>query len=170
VPKIPTVGPAEAKDDKDEEPQVEKAIKMLEIMSPPTEAKLPKVQKASAATHKWRRMANVRDDVLETTKALSPAPTKKIAEAAKAQAKAETGQAEAEATKAQAEVEAGPSAPVATKPVALEEKTTGQIAPEKIETPALEALIENVDYIIQHAWGRNCPKKKFLKPDIMRES
>jgi hypothetical protein len=36
--------------------------------------------------------------MMETTKALSPAPTKKIAEAAKAQAKAETRQAEAEAT------------------------------------------------------------------------
>jgi hypothetical protein len=45
------------------------------------------------------RMANVLDVVMETTKALSPAPTKKIAEAAKAQAEAETGQAEAEATK-----------------------------------------------------------------------
>jgi hypothetical protein len=44
-------------------------------------------------------MANVLDVVMETTKALSPAPTKKIAEAAKAQAEAETGQAEAEATK-----------------------------------------------------------------------
>jgi uncharacterized membrane protein YqiK len=60
-----------------------------------------------------RRMANVLDVVLESTKALSPAPTKKIVEAAIAQAEAETGQAEAEATKTQAEAEAGPSAPAA---------------------------------------------------------
>jgi hypothetical protein len=46
-------------------------MKMPEILSPPTEAKLPKVQKASAVTPK-RRMANVLDAVLETTKALSP--------------------------------------------------------------------------------------------------
>jgi hypothetical protein len=64
---------------------------MPKILSPPTEAKLPKVQKASDATPKRRRMANVLDAALETTKALSHAPTKKIAEAAKAQAKAETG-------------------------------------------------------------------------------
>jgi hypothetical protein len=67
-------------------------------------------------------MANVLDAMMETTKALSPAPTKKIAEAAKAQAKAKTRQAEAEATKTQAEAEGGPSAPVATKPTVPEEK------------------------------------------------
>jgi hypothetical protein len=68
---------------------VEKTVKMPEILSPPAEAKLPKVQKAPAATPKRRRMASVLDAVLETTKALSPAPTKKTAEAATVQA--ETG-------------------------------------------------------------------------------
>jgi hypothetical protein len=58
-----------------------------------TEATLPKIQKASAATPK-RRMANVLDVVLETTKALSPAPTSKVAEAVKAQLKTDTKQAE----------------------------------------------------------------------------
>jgi hypothetical protein len=43
-------------------------------------------------------MANVLDAVLETTKALSPAPTKKIVETAKAQAEAKTGQVEVGAT------------------------------------------------------------------------
>jgi hypothetical protein len=89
LPKVPIVGPAEAKDDKAEEPQVEKAVKVPEILSSPAEAKLPKVQKAPAATPKRRRMASVLDIVLETTKALSPGPTKKIAEAAKVHAKTE---------------------------------------------------------------------------------
>ena len=106
-------------------------------------------------------------NVLETTKALSPAPTKKIVEAAKAQAETEVGQAEVEATKTQAETEAGPSAPAATKPIAPEEEMAGQIAPEKVETAALEAPIENIEYIVRHAWGRNCPKMKSLKQDIM---
>jgi hypothetical protein len=35
VPKVPTVGPVEAKDDKAEVPQVGKIVKMPEIMSPP---------------------------------------------------------------------------------------------------------------------------------------
>jgi uncharacterized membrane protein YqiK len=123
--KTPTVGPTKPKDDNAEEPEIEEIMKMLEILSPPTETKLPKVQKASAATPKRRRMANMLDVVLETTKALSPAPTNKIVEAAKAQTEAESGQAEAEATKTQAEAEAGPSAPAAVKPAAPKEKTVG---------------------------------------------
>jgi hypothetical protein len=47
-------------------------------MSPPAGAELPKVQKAPAATPKRRRIASVLGAVLETTKALSPAPTKKL--------------------------------------------------------------------------------------------
>jgi regulator of protease activity HflC (stomatin/prohibitin superfamily) len=71
-----------------------------------------------------RRMANVLDAVLETTKALSPAPVKKIVQAeAKSQAEVETGQAEAEAAQSQAEAEAGPSVPIETEPVVSEEKS-----------------------------------------------
>jgi hypothetical protein len=113
----------EDKVDKDDEPKVEEIIKMPKILSPPTKANLPKVQKASAATPK-RRMANVLDVVLETTKALSPAPSKKIAQSeAKSQARAETGQVEAEATQVQAEAEAEPSVPTETEPASPEEKT-----------------------------------------------
>jgi hypothetical protein len=82
VPKVPTVEPAGAKDDKSEESQVEKVIKVPEILSPPAEADLSKMQKAPAATPK-RRMASVLDAIMETTKALTPAPIKKAAEAAK---------------------------------------------------------------------------------------
>jgi hypothetical protein len=127
---------------------VEKVVKKLEILSPTAEAKLPKLQKASAATPKRRRMANVLDAVLESTKALSPAPTKKIAEAVKTPAEAETRQAETEATQApqtRAEAEARPSASIAAKPATPEEKSAGHIAPE---TPAPEAPIEIIDYII----------------------
>jgi hypothetical protein len=83
VSKAHTVEPVEDKVDKAEEPKVEEIIKMPKILSPPKEAKLPKVQKASVVTPKRRRMANVLDALLETTKALSPAPTKKIVDAAK---------------------------------------------------------------------------------------
>jgi hypothetical protein len=78
VLKVPAVGPAEAKNDEVEKPQVEKIEKTPEILSPPAEAKLLKVQKAPAATPKRRRTTSVLDAVLETTKALSPGPTKKI--------------------------------------------------------------------------------------------
>jgi hypothetical protein len=53
-------------------------------MSPPVEAELPKVTKAPATTPKRRRMDSVLDAVMKTTKALTPAPTKKVAKAATA--------------------------------------------------------------------------------------
>jgi hypothetical protein len=139
---VPTVGPAKAKDDTAREPEVEKIVKMPEILSPPSEAELPKVQKALAATPKRRRMASVLDAVMETTKALSPAPTKEIAEA----------------VKAQAEAEAGPSVPIKTKAATSEDKaeqqtsdtvmTAGQDIMEKTKSPVPKAPDEDVDYII----------------------
>jgi hypothetical protein len=161
VSKVPIVGPTISKDDKAKEPQTEETMKMLEIMSPSTEAKLLKVQKASAATPKRRRMASVLDVVLETTEALSPAPSKKIVEATKAQTEAEIGQAEAEAGQAeaetgQAEAKAGqaeaktdPSMPSETKAITPEVQadqqtsdtilTAGQDMAERAKSPASEA-------------------------------
>jgi hypothetical protein len=154
VPKVPTVGPAEAKDDAAEEPKLEKIVKMPEILSPPSKAELLKVQKAHAATPKRRRMASMLDAVLETTKALSPAPMKKIAEA----------------VKVQAEAEAGPLAPIETKTAVPEDKAdqqtsdTGMAAEqgmtEKAKSPIPEAPAEDVDYIVRHASGKNYPKKQ----------
>jgi hypothetical protein len=155
VPKVLIVGPVEARDDKAEEPPAEETIKMPEILSPSTEAKLPKVQKASASTHKRRRMATVLDAVLETTKALGPTPSKKIAEATKAQTEAEAGQAEAEA---------GPSMPSDTKAVTSEVQadqqtsdtilTAGQDMAERAKSPASEAPTEAANYIYRHASGK----------------
>jgi hypothetical protein len=78
VPKMTTVEPAKAEDNKAKEPQMEKVTKIPEILSPMRTTCLPKVQKTSTATPKRRRMANVLDAVLETTKALSPGPAKKV--------------------------------------------------------------------------------------------
>jgi hypothetical protein len=64
VPKVPTVRPAEAKDDAAKEPKLEKTMNMPEVLSPPAKAELPKVQKAPAATPKRRRMASVLDAVM----------------------------------------------------------------------------------------------------------
>jgi hypothetical protein len=80
VPKVPIVGSAEAKDDAAREPELEKTVMLPKILSPPAEAELPKVTNAPATTPK-RRMASVIDDVVETTRALTPAPVKKIVKA-----------------------------------------------------------------------------------------
>jgi hypothetical protein len=76
VPKVLTVKLVETKVDKAEEPKIEEITKMPQILSPPIEATVPKVQMGSVVTPKRRRMANVLDVVLETTKTLSPAPTR----------------------------------------------------------------------------------------------
>jgi hypothetical protein len=68
MPKVLTIGLVETKVDKDEGPEIEEIIKMPEILSPPIDVTVPKVQKGSAVTPKRRRMANVLDVVLETTK------------------------------------------------------------------------------------------------------
>jgi hypothetical protein len=132
---------------------------MPKILSLPIEANLPKISKTSIATPKRRRMANMLDVVLETTKVLSPVLVKKVvptetksqAETETRQAKAAQNQAETEAAQIQAKTEAGPSVPIATMPAASEEKVTEQIASEKIKAPAPEALNKDIDYIIHHA-------------------
>jgi hypothetical protein len=83
MPKVPIAESVEAKVGKAEESKIEEIIKVPKILSSPTDTKLLKVQKASAATPKRRRMANVLDAMLETTKVLSPTATKKVAEATK---------------------------------------------------------------------------------------
>jgi hypothetical protein len=130
---------------------------MPKILSPPVEVELPKVIKAPATTPKRRRMASVLDAVMETTKALTPGPSKKVAEVVTVQAKAE----------------AGPSAPIETKPAAPEEKAeqqdpdTGMAAGhdmiEKAISPAPEAPPEDVDYIIRHASGKRLSKEEILE-------
>jgi hypothetical protein len=154
---VPTVGPAEAKDDTVEEPKVEETVKMPEILSPPAEANLPKMQKGPTATPKRRRMASVLDAVMETTKALTPAPIKKVAEVAKVQAEAEVG----------------PVVPIETKVVAPEDKadqqtsdsgmTAGQGMAEKAKSPAPEASVEDVDYIFRHASGKKLFEEEILE-------
>jgi hypothetical protein len=154
VPKVPTVRPTEIKGDSFEEPKVEKTVKMPEILSPPTEAELPKVQKAPVATPKRRRMASVLDVVITTTKALSSDPTKKAAKVVKDLAGAE----------------AGPSVPIETKAAAPKDKAeqqtldsgmaAGQGMIEEAKSPAPEASTEDADYIIRHAWEKIYPKKK----------
>jgi hypothetical protein len=164
VPKMTAVEPAKAEDNKAKEPQVEKVTKIPEILSPLGATGLPKVQKTSAATPKRRRMANVLYVVLETTKALSPAPAKKVTPTeGKSQTETGSGQAEAEATQVQAETEVGPSVPTMIEPAAPEEKATEQTVPEKIEIPAPEDLIENVNYIFRHASGKKLSEEEILE-------
>jgi hypothetical protein len=106
-------------------------------------------------------MASVLYTVIETTKALTPAATKKVVEAAKNQV----------------EAEAGPSAPTESKAAVPEGKvgqqisdtgkTTEQDMAEKAKSLVPEALFEDIDYIVRHASGKNYLKKKSWRPNTM---
>jgi hypothetical protein len=154
MPKMLRVKLVETKVDKAKEPKIEEITKMPEILSPPTEATVPKVQMGSVVTPKRRRMANVLDVVLETTKTLSPAPTRKVVEAAKAQPEADSKQAE---------IEVGPSVPTEMERVDPKEKSTERIATEKIEAPGPEASNKSIDYIICHASGKVLSQEEMLE-------
>jgi hypothetical protein len=157
APKVPTVGPDEAKADTAREPELKETMMMPKILSPPVETELPKMTKAPATTPKRRRMASVLDAVMETTKALTPVPIKKVAEVAKVQA----------------EAEAGPIVPIKTKVVTpgdkAEQQTSdtgmaaGQDMMERAKSPALEAPAEDVDYIIRHASGKKLSNEEILE-------
>jgi hypothetical protein len=161
--KVLSVRLVETKDDKAEGPEIKEMTKMPETLSPSTEATVPKTQKSFATTPKRRRMANVLDVVLETAKALSPTPSRKIAKASKVHPEAETKQAEVEATTIEIETEAGPSEPTETEPTVVEEKAAKEIASEEVKVAATEASKENIDYIICHASGKGLSLEEKLE-------
>jgi hypothetical protein len=142
APKVPIVEQVEAEDGVAKKPEFKKTIVLPEILSPPVEAELPKDAKAPATTPKRRRMASVLDAVMETTRALIPAPVEKVVEAATTHTK----------------IEAGPSMPAETKHAVTEERAEQEsrdigIAVEKemdeeAKSPAPEAPSEDLDYII----------------------
>jgi hypothetical protein len=145
---VPIVEPVEAEDETTKKLELEKATNLPEILSQPVEVELPKVAKAPATTPKRRRMASVLDAVVETTRALTPTPVKKVAEAATTHT----------------ETEAGPSVPAETKLAATEQRAEEEsqdtgVALEKsvakeAKSPAPEAPSEGLDYIIRHASGK----------------
>jgi hypothetical protein len=157
VLKVPIVGPAKAKDDAAKEPELEKTVMMPKILSPQVEAELPKVTRAPATTPKRRRMASVLHAIVETTRALTPALVKKVAEAA------------TEHT----ETEAGPSVPAETKLAATEQRAeeespdTGvaleKSMAKKARSPAPEAPSKGLDYIVRHASGKRLSEEEVFE-------
>jgi hypothetical protein len=141
MPKVPSAELAESKTDKDkaEDPKIE-GSKMLEILSHSAEVTVPKAQTSFAATPKRRRMANILD-VLEIVKTLNSTPSKKIAEASKAQTKVETEQAEIKTTVIQAGAKAGPLEPTEISPAEIEEKQQKKKPQSKFHLKRLPLLL-----------------------------
>jgi hypothetical protein len=122
----------------------------------PSEVELSKVAKTPAITPKRRRMASVLDAVMETTRALTPTPAKKVAEV----------------VAARAETKAEPSAPMEAEPVATERAeqespNTGMAlekdALEKAKSPIPEAPSDDFDFIIRHASGKKLSEEEIME-------
>jgi hypothetical protein len=122
------------------------------------EPKLPKVTKTPAITPKRRRMASVLDAVMESTRALTPAPAKKVAKT----------------VTARVETEVGPSVPVEAKSATTEQRAeqespdTGMAlekkdAPGKAKSPTPEAPSEDLDFIIRHASGKKLSEEEIME-------
>jgi hypothetical protein len=93
---------------------------------------------------------------METTRALTPAPAKKVTEAATARA----------------ETEAEPSAPTEAGPAVTERAEQKSLdngmalekdAPEKAKTPIPEAPSEDFDFIIRHASGKRLSEEEIAE-------
>jgi hypothetical protein len=165
LPKALATGPVEtpkhgveAEGKAAEEPDQEETAGPPKILSPPAEPELPKVSKAPLITPKRRRMASVLDTVMESTKALTPAPAKKVAETAMARV----------------EAEAGPSVPTEAVPAGTEQRTEQESsdaglalekkdAPKKVKSSTPEAPSEDLDFIIQHASGKRLSEEEIAE-------
>jgi hypothetical protein len=157
VPKVPIVGLVEAKDDAAREPELKNTVMMPKILSPPAGAELLKVTRAPATTPKRRIMASMLDAIVETTRALTPAPVKKVTEAAITHT----------------ETEVGPLVPVETKLATTEQRSKEEspvtsVALEKsmakeAKSPAPEAPSEGLDYIVRHALGKRLSKEEVFE-------
>jgi hypothetical protein len=147
VPKVSATGSAEVPKQTTEAEGKTAERPDQEKTAGPSEPELSKVAKTPAITPKRRRMASVLDAVMETTRALTPAPARKVAEAV--------------TVRAEAEVE--PPAPTEAKPttterVEQESPDTGisleKDAARKSKSPTPEAPSGDSDFIIRHASGK----------------
>ena len=97
------------------------------------------------------------DAVMETTKALTPTPVKKVVET----------------VMARAETEAGPSVPMEAEHAATEERAEQEFpdtsmalekdVAENVKSPASEAPSEDLDFIIRHASGKRLSEEEIAE-------
>jgi hypothetical protein len=135
--------PAEAK---------EKTVKELELMKP---AGQPKVSKIPAITPKRRRMASILDTIMESAKVQASAST--------LDKEGDIPKKSDEATISQDTTEAGPPACTEAKPSGATLILEKESAPEKIKSPTPEAPTEELDFIIQHASGKQLSEEQIAE-------
>jgi hypothetical protein len=102
-------------------------------------------------------MASVLDAVMETTRAMTPAPVKKVAKTAEVRDETEarpsvSAEVEPAATEHRAEQEFPDTSMVVEKDVA-----------EKAKSPASEAPSKNLDFIVRHASGKRLHEEEIAE-------
>jgi hypothetical protein len=150
--------PVEARTNLTGEPKLEKTAKQLKALSPPCAMELPKPSSIPTATLRKRRMATVLDAVMESVKTSTPASAEALGTQAKdlrETADANIAHTPAEARHLEAPAEARPSE---TAPVTLEKESVY----EKSKSPAPEAPVKELEFIVRHASG-----KKLLKEHVV---
>jgi hypothetical protein len=149
--------PVKAKTGPGEETKLKKAIEQQKALSPPRETELPKASRIPATTLRKRRMASVLDAVMESVKASTASDEVPSSEG-------EILKKSDETSTAQAVSEAGPSVfdearPSETAPLILEKER----APEKSKSPVPEAPAEELEFIIQHASGKQLSEEQIAR-------
>jgi hypothetical protein len=144
----------EAKEKIVEDPELRRSGEQPKTLSPPQEPELPKVSKIPATTPKRRKMASVLDTVMESSRVQTPAST--------LDRKGEIPKKCSKADMTLDTAEAGPSTPIEayaskTIPLTLEEEN----APKKV--PAPEVPVEEVDFIVQHASGKQLSEEQIAE-------
>jgi hypothetical protein len=154
--------PTEAKTESAEEPKPKIVAKQLKALSSLQKTELPKVQKIASVTPKRRRMASVLEAIIESVKVSTPASA--------LAAEGEALKKSSEATIAQTTAEAGPLVPAEAKsseaagePLMLEKEGGA----EESESPTPGASIEELEFIVRHASGKNYQRSKLPKCNIM---
>jgi hypothetical protein len=141
-----------------EEPKVEKIVEQLKALSQPYTMEFSKPSNIPVATPRKRRMTSVLDTVMESMKTSTPAS----AEAPWAEAK--VSKKSDEARMAQTISEAGPSSPAEASPsestpIILEKES----ASEKSKSPALGAPAKELEFIVQHALGKQLSEEQIVE-------
>jgi hypothetical protein len=141
--------PIEARTKPTEEPKLEKATEQLKALSPPCITELPKASSIPATTPRKRRMASVLDAVMESVKTSTPASAEARSTEGEILKKSD------EADMVQTVSEAGPSVSAEARPSEMAPPILEKEgASEKSKSPAPGAPAEELEFIVQHASGK----------------
>jgi hypothetical protein len=152
-----------------EEPEPKRSANQPKILTPSQETGLPKMTKFPATTPKRRRMASVLDAVMDSTRVPTPATT----EVPSMSEKNTKETAEADTTRVEAKV--GPLVSTETEHFETVGKDTEQgpsdvalilekeDAPKKVKSPTPEAPTEELDFVIQHASGKQLSEEQIAE-------